>query len=72
MITKIKSYFILVIRSYDNNNFTTKSNTIEIQEVFGISGNYIMLYKAYRDNLFYIYISYLLINSLIILRIIRK
>jgi hypothetical protein len=32
MITRIKSYFIPVIGSRDNSNFTTKSNTIECYE----------------------------------------
>jgi hypothetical protein len=46
MITRIESYFILVIRSRDNSNFTTKSNTIKVQGVFGMSSDYIILYKA--------------------------
>jgi hypothetical protein len=72
MITRIKSYFIPIIRSRNNNNFITKSNTIEIQEVFSISGDYIILYKAYRNNLFHIYILYLPITSLIVLCINKK
>jgi hypothetical protein len=72
MTTRIESYFILVIRSRDNNSFITKSNIIKVQGVFGISGDYIILYGVYRDNLFYIYVLYLLIISLIILRINRK
>jgi hypothetical protein len=43
VITRIKSYSTPVIRSCDNSNFTTKSNTIEIQ-VFSISRDYIILY----------------------------
>jgi hypothetical protein len=45
MIIRIESYFIPVIRSYNNSNFITKSNTIKVQGVFGISGDYIILYK---------------------------
>jgi hypothetical protein len=72
VITRIELYSILVIGSCDNSNFTTKSNTIEIQGVFGIPGDYIILYGAYYNNLFYIYILYLPITSLTILRINRK
>jgi hypothetical protein len=46
MTTRIELYFILIIGSYDNNSFITKSNTIEIQKVFSISGDYIILYKS--------------------------
>jgi hypothetical protein len=46
MITRIKLYFIPVIGSYNNSNFIIKSNTIEIQGVFSISGDYIILYKV--------------------------
>jgi hypothetical protein len=70
--TRIESYFIPVIGSCDNSNFTTKSNTIKVQGVFGISGDYIILYRAYRDNLFYIYVLYFLTISLTVLRINRK
>jgi hypothetical protein len=45
MITRIKSYSIPVIRSCDNNNFITKSNTIEVQGVFSIFNDYIILYN---------------------------
>jgi hypothetical protein len=45
MITRIKSYFILIIRFCDNSSFITKSNIIEIQGVLGISRDYIMLYE---------------------------
>jgi hypothetical protein len=45
MTTRIELYFIPVIRSRDNSNFITKSNTIEVQEVFGISRDYIILYN---------------------------
>jgi hypothetical protein len=70
--TRIESYSTPVIGSRDNNNFTTKSNTIKVQGVFGISGDYIILYEVYRDNLFRIHVLYLPITSLIILRINRK
>jgi hypothetical protein len=46
MITRIKLYFIFVIRFCNNNSFITKSNTIKIQDILGISGDYIILYKT--------------------------
>jgi hypothetical protein len=72
MITRIKSYSTPIIRSCDNSNFTTKSNTIEIQGIFGISRDYIILYGVYYNDLFRIYILDLPITSLIILRINKK
>jgi hypothetical protein len=46
MITRIKLYSTPVIGFCNNNNFITKSNTIEIQDILGISGDYIILYEA--------------------------
>jgi hypothetical protein len=46
MTTRIELYFILVIRSRDNNSFITKSNTIKVQEILGISRDYIILYET--------------------------
>jgi hypothetical protein len=72
VITRIKSYSIPVIRSYDNSNFTTKSNIIKIQGIFSISRDYIILYGACRNNLFHMYILYSPIIFLIVLCIIKK
>jgi hypothetical protein len=72
MITRIKLYFILVIRSCDNSSFITKSNTIEVQDVLGISRDYIILYKVWREVLFRMHILYSLIIFLIIFYIPRK
>jgi hypothetical protein len=44
MITRIESYFIPIIGSRDNSNFTIKSNTIKIQGILSISRDYIILY----------------------------
>jgi hypothetical protein len=68
----MESYFTPIIRSRNNSSFTTKSNATKVQGVFGISGDYIILYGAYRDDLFYMYVLYSPIISLIILYIPRK
>jgi hypothetical protein len=72
VITRIESYFILVIRSCDNSSFITKSNIIKVQDILGISGDYIMLYKVWREVLFHIYVLYLLIIFLTIPCILGK
>jgi hypothetical protein len=41
----MESYFTPIIGSYNNSSFITKSNAIEVQGIFSMSSDYIILYN---------------------------